>query len=99
MRRWLRAVRRHWKPFWAHVCLHPANYAANAVLAFLGLAFLAWMLHDPGWVGWACVTAEGLYFLWWFVLQIIAYRTCTGHRLDRSKTYDRKDIWKDRWPW
>lgn len=98
MRR-LRLIREHWKPFWAHVWLRPANYASSVVLVSLGLAFLAYLWRDPPWAGWACVAAEAVYFLWWLVLQIIAYRTCTGHRLDRSKTYDRDDIWKDGWPW
>ena len=92
-------LRKHWSPFWLHVYLHPVNYALTTLFGALGLSFLAPLWHDPPWVGRACIAVEALYFLVWLGLQIAAYRTCTGHRLDRSQTHDRNDIWKDGWPW
>lgn len=95
----LRALRKHWNPFWLHVWLRPVNYAGVVVFFSLFLGVLAWLWRDPSWVQWGCAIAQAVYAPAWLALQILAYRHCTGHRLDKSQTYDRDDIWKDRWPW
>lgn len=92
-------MRKHWRPFWAHVGLRPGNYAGAAVIGGVALGALALLWRDPLWVQWCCVAVQAVYAPVWLGLQILAYRRCTGHRLDRSQTYDRDDIWKDRWPW
>ena len=98
MRR-LRVIRQHWNPFWLHVWLRPVNYAGVVVFGSMGLGVLALLWRDPSWVEWCLVAAQVVYLPAWLALQILAYRRCAGHRLDKSQTYNRDDIWKDGWPW